>query len=151
MEEYCGHICPMLEDLQTYTELHRFKPEAPLEKFLIDNHSWPSAVFCPIHIVQDIRTICTGDGRNGSEDIRCLKTGCPAEIALGGPVRSTRDLKERVLSQLTPLTECSPCPVYDPLTDNYAPIRRYSRIKMFVCTQGAPCVVRKFFFLNNFF
>jgi hypothetical protein len=127
MEEYCGHICPMLEDLQTYTELHMFKPEAPLEKFLIDNHSWPSAVFCPIHIVQDVRTICTRDGQNGSVDIRCLKPGCPAEIALGGPVRSVRDLKERVLSQLTPLTECSPCPAYDPFTDNYynyyAPVR----------------------------
>jgi hypothetical protein len=127
MEAYCGHICPMLEDLQTYTELHKFKPEAPLERFLIDNQSWPSAVFCPIHIVQDIKAICTGDSRNGSMDIRCLKPGSPAEIALGGSVRSIRDLKERVLSQLTPLTECPPCLAYDPLTDNYynyyAPVR----------------------------
>jgi hypothetical protein len=109
----------MLEDLQTYTELHKFKPEAPLQKFLIDNHSWPSAVFCPIHIVQDIKTICTGDGRNKSMDIRCLKSGSPAEVALGGPVRSIQGLKEKVLSQLTPLAECPPCPAYDPLTDNY--------------------------------
>jgi hypothetical protein len=36
-------------------------------------------------------------------------------------------LKERVLRQLTPLSECPPCPAFGPLTDNYynyyAPVR----------------------------
>jgi hypothetical protein len=109
----------MLEDLQVYTELHMFKPRAPLEKFLIDNHCWPSAVFCPIHIVQDVKSICTGDGRNGSADSRCLKPRSLAEIAVGGSVRSIQDLKQRVMSQLIPLSECSPRPAYDLFTDNY--------------------------------
>jgi hypothetical protein len=117
----------MLEDLQAYTELHMFKPKAPLEKFLIDNHCSPPTVFCPIHIIQDVKSICAGDGRNGSADIRCLKTGSPAEIAVGGSVRSIQDLKQSVMSQLIPLSECSPRPAYDLLTDNYynyyAPVR----------------------------
>jgi hypothetical protein len=135
METYCGQACkipPILEDLQVYTELHMFKPRAPLEKFLIDNHCWPPTVFCPIHIVQDMRSICSGDGRYGSADIRYLKPGSPAEIAEGGPVRSIQDLKQRVMSQLIPLSECSPCPAYDLFTDNYynyyAPVRIPTRL-----------------------
>jgi hypothetical protein len=116
-----------LEDLQEFTELHMFKPEAPLQKFLINNHCWPPPVFCPIHIVQDVKFICSRDGLNEPADVRCIKSGSPAEIAVGGAVRSIQDLKQRVMNQLTPFSECPPHPIYDLFTDNYynyyAPVR----------------------------
>jgi hypothetical protein len=41
-----------------------------------------------------------------------------------------------------------PLPDYDYLNLQNAPKKRYSRIKIFICTQRAPCVVKTLFFLK---
>jgi hypothetical protein len=130
MEAYYGQFCeipPLLEELEEFTRLHMFKPEAPLCKFLTDNNCKPPPVFCPIHIIQDVKFICSRDGHNLPSNVQHIKPGSPAKSALGGRVTTVQELKQRVMVQLAPLTECHAQPIYDFLTGNYynyhAPVR----------------------------
>jgi hypothetical protein len=106
-------------ELDLWTQLYCFKPNSPLEDFLMLHKCPAPAVFHGLQLIHDIHYIIITMEYYDLKNVDILPKDTLLQKALGCYAQTPNDLKRPIMNQLIPLKKMPSQTIYDKLTGNY--------------------------------